>query len=172
MGFTIHFYIIFGTNLLTGGPVQIIVSFPISVFRRKRISNGIQMEWNLRESYFWNKYDPGDLEWTSRKKQGGHEVGRRAQGGRHAPTLVAPSGVPWTTSSSYIFTYIPKPSEQSTKILFCRSNLLFPWNPILGPFLVICWRGMRSRRATTSTLLPFQWRVSSLPQTYGSIASS
>ena len=27
MGFTIHFYIIFGTNLLTGGPTQIVVSF-------------------------------------------------------------------------------------------------------------------------------------------------
>ena len=27
MGFIIHFYIIFGTNLLTGGPVQIAVFF-------------------------------------------------------------------------------------------------------------------------------------------------
>ena len=27
MGFTIHFYIIFGTNLLTGGPARIAVSF-------------------------------------------------------------------------------------------------------------------------------------------------
>ena len=36
MGFTKHFYIIFGTNLLTGGPAQIVVFLPISVFRRKR----------------------------------------------------------------------------------------------------------------------------------------
>ena len=36
MGFIIHFYIIFGTNLLTGGPAQIVVFLPISVFRRKR----------------------------------------------------------------------------------------------------------------------------------------
>ena len=27
MGFIIHFYIIFGTNLLTGGPAQIVVFF-------------------------------------------------------------------------------------------------------------------------------------------------
>ena len=40
MGFTIHFYIIFGTNLLTRGPTQIAVFLPILVFRRKRISNG------------------------------------------------------------------------------------------------------------------------------------
>ena len=64
MGFTMHFYIIFGTNLLTGGPVQIPVFLPISVFRRKGISNGIQTEWNHRESYFWNKRDPEDLEST------------------------------------------------------------------------------------------------------------
>ena len=62
MGFIIYFYISFGTNLLTQGPVQIAVFLPISMFRRKGISNGIQMEWNLRESYFWNKRDPGDLE--------------------------------------------------------------------------------------------------------------
>ena len=91
MGLFIHFYIIFGTNLLTEGPAQIAVFLPISVFRRKRISNGVQTERNLRERVFWNKRNPGDLEWTSRKKQGGHEAGGRAQGGRHAPTLVGPS---------------------------------------------------------------------------------
>ena len=35
VGFNLHFYIIFGTNLLTGGPTQIVVFLPISVFRRK-----------------------------------------------------------------------------------------------------------------------------------------
>ena len=75
LGFIIHFYITFGTNLLTQGPVQIAVFLPISVFHRKGISNGIQTEWNLREDRFWNKRNPGDLEWTSRKQQGGHEVG-------------------------------------------------------------------------------------------------
>ena len=62
MGFTKHFYIIFGINLLTEGPTQIVVFLPISVFRRKGISNGVQTEWNLRESYFWNESNPGDLE--------------------------------------------------------------------------------------------------------------
>ena len=62
MGFTKHFYISFGTNLLTEGPVQIGVFLPILVFRRKGISNGVQTELNLRESYFWNRSNPGDLE--------------------------------------------------------------------------------------------------------------
>ena len=44
MGLIIHFYIIFGTNLLTGGPTKIAVFLPISVFRRKGISNGVQTE--------------------------------------------------------------------------------------------------------------------------------
>ena len=39
MGFIMHFYNIFGTNLLTEGPVQIAVFLPISVFRIKGISN-------------------------------------------------------------------------------------------------------------------------------------
>ena len=64
MGFIIHFYIIFGTNLLTGGPAQIAVFLPISVFRRKGISNGVQTEWNLWERDFQNKRDPEDLEST------------------------------------------------------------------------------------------------------------
>ena len=42
MGFIMHFYIIFGTNLLTKGPVQIAVFLPISVFHRKGISNGMK----------------------------------------------------------------------------------------------------------------------------------
>ena len=39
MGFILHFYIIFGTNLLTQGPVQIAVFFAYSVFHRKGMSN-------------------------------------------------------------------------------------------------------------------------------------
>ena len=61
-GFIIHFYITFGTNLLTGGPAHIAVLLPVLVFRRKEISNGVQTERNLRQCDFWKDYDPGDLE--------------------------------------------------------------------------------------------------------------
>ena len=90
MGFIIHFYIIFGTNLLTQSPVSISVFSLVSVFRRKGISNRVRMELNLRESYFWNGSNPGDLECTSGKQQGGHEAGRRACPLGAPPTLVAP----------------------------------------------------------------------------------
>ena len=91
MGFNMHFYIIFGTNLLTGGPVPVSVFLPILVFHRKGISNGIQTERNLREDLSWNKRNPGDMEWKSKTQRGGHEAGGRAQGGRRAPTLMGPS---------------------------------------------------------------------------------
>ena len=74
-GFIIHFYITFGTNLLTGGPAHIAVLLPVSVFRRKGISNGVQMEWNLRERGFSEEYDPGDLEFMSEEPRGGQEIG-------------------------------------------------------------------------------------------------
>ena len=84
-GFTLHFYIIFGTNLLTGGQTRIVVFFCLfQCFEGKKY----QTEWNLREQSFWNKRNPGDLEWTSRSSRGGHEAGG------HAPyprgPLVAP----------------------------------------------------------------------------------
>ena len=44
MGFTIHFYIIFGTNLLTQGLVQIAVFLPISVFAEKEYQT--EPKWN------------------------------------------------------------------------------------------------------------------------------
>ena len=100
LGFIIHFYIIFGTNLLTGGPAQIAVFSPISEFRRKRISNGVQTEWNLRERDFRNERDPEDLDPTSRHQPGGHEVGGRALHPRGPP--VAP---PTYSFLLYIHTY-------------------------------------------------------------------
>ena len=68
MGFVIHFYIIFGTNLLTGGPAQIVVFCLFKCFAEKEYqteskqnetfgnvifrTNVIQRTWTLRqESY-------------------------------------------------------------------------------------------------------------------------
>ena len=91
LGFIIHFYIIFGTNLLTGGPAQNCCFLPVLGFRRKGISNGVQTEWNLRERDFLNEQDQGDLDPTSRKKRGGHEAGRCACPPKRAPTDTSPT---------------------------------------------------------------------------------
>ena len=166
MGFILHIYIIFGTNLLTGGPARIAVFLPISVFRRKGISNGVQTEWNLRERDFWNERDPEDLECKSRSSRGSHEIGGCA------PCLVGPSGGHRHTSSSYIYLRTPKTSREPMKHNFHHRNLLYPRDPILEPLPALCRRGKQLQRASTSTTLPLRWVVSSLPQTYGSIVIS
>ena len=132
MGFIIHFYIIFGTNLLTGGPAQIAVFLPILVFRRKRISNGVQTEWNLQERDFRNKRDPEDLEWTSRNQRGGHEArGRAYPPGRalhpRGP-LVAP---PTYFFLLYIPTY-PQTIRHGAKTLFPPPQPSVPVRSHLG----------------------------------------
>ena len=76
-GFIIHFYITFGTNLLTGGPAHIVILLRISVFRRKGITNGVQTEWNLCKSYFWNRSNLGNLECKPGKHRGSHKIGGR-----------------------------------------------------------------------------------------------
>ena len=145
MGFILHIYIIFGTNQLTGSPTLIDVCFPISVFRRKGISNRVQTGWNLRERSFWNKRNPGDLEWTSRSSRGDHE------GPGRAPTLVGPSWLNRPTSPSYIYPRTPRTSRSTTKNYFHRRNLLYLRDPILEPSSVLRRRGNRSWMASTST---------------------
>ena len=104
MGFIIHFYIIFGTNLLTGGPAQNCCFLPVLGFRRKGISIGVQTEWNLRERDFLTEYNSGDLDTTSRHVTGGHEVGGAPYPTRRAPHHRGPPVAP----SMYSFLlYIP-----------------------------------------------------------------
>lgn len=104
MGFIIHFYITSGTNLLTGGPTHIAILLPISVFLRKGISNGVQTEWNLRKSYFWNRSNPGNLECKPGKRQGVHEIGGRA----HPPgRALHPRGPLEAPPTDFFRLYIP-----------------------------------------------------------------
>ena len=67
MGFIIHFYIIFGTNLLTQGLVQIVVSFCLfQCFAKKEYQT--ESKWNetFGSVIFWKNMI---LEtWSSRQK--------------------------------------------------------------------------------------------------------
>ena len=128
IGLFLHLYIIFGTNLLTGGPAQNCCFLPISEFRRKRISIGVPTEWNLRGRDFWNKRDPGDLEWTSRKKRGGHEAGGRASHPRGP--LVAP---PTYFFLLYIPIY-PENIQEHHETLFPPPQPSVPMRSHLGAF--------------------------------------
>ena len=75
-------------------------------FRRKGISNGVQIEWNLRECDFLTEYNSGDLDPTSSQLTGGHEVGGRAcpPSPRH---VLHPRGPPVAPSMYFFLLYIP-----------------------------------------------------------------
>ena len=172
MGLFIHFYIIFGTNLLTQSPVQIaILFFDYQCFAEKEY----QTESKQNETFGNVIFGTNVIQRT----WSGHQATDEEATRQGAPTpLGAPStlmGPLWLrrpTSSSYIYRHTPKTSETEQKPYFHRHNLLYPWDPILEPFPVLCWRGNRSRRASTSSSRPLWWVVSSLPQTFGSIVIS
>ena len=130
LGFIIHFYIIFGTNLLTGGPAQNCCFFPISEFRKKRISTGVQTEWNLQERDFRNEHDPEDLDPTSSNQRERHEVGGRAYPQARPP----PSWGPCCSTDVLlppIYTYVPtndhiwSQNPNSTAATFCINEIPF-----------------------------------------------
>ena len=118
MGFIIHFYIVFGTNLLTGGPAQNCCFLPISVFRRNRISNGVQTDpllYYFRERDLLTEHDPGDLDPTPRSARGGHEGGGAPSPLGAPPYLVGPLTLHRRTPSSYIYLRTLKTSEGTMK---------------------------------------------------------
>ena len=105
--------------------IQIFCCFlPISEFHRKRISNGVQTEWNLRPRVFWNKCDPEDLDPTSRHQPGRNEVGGHTYPPGAPSTLVGPMLLHRRTPSSYIYLRTPNYQIQSqnpnsTAVTFC-----------------------------------------------------
>ena len=100
MGFIIHFYIIFGTNLLTEGPVQIVVFLPISVFRRKGISNRMKPlgEWFLEQT--WSRGLVVDVKKQTRRPRG--REARLPPWARHHPCGPLPA-----PPTDFFLLYIP-----------------------------------------------------------------
>ena len=91
MGFNMLFYIIFGTNLLTEGPVQIagfFAFFSVSQKRNiKRNPNGMKPSGELILEQTQSRRLGVDVKEATRWPRG-----RRARpGGRRAPTLMGPS---------------------------------------------------------------------------------
>ena len=110
---------------------------PISLFRRKGISNRIQTERNLCEDLSWNKRNPGDLEWKSETQRGGHEVGGRAQGGRRAPHPRGPLVAPPTYFFRLYLLLYPENIKRSHKTTFPPPKPSVPVRSHLGPFPAI-----------------------------------
>ena len=154
MGFTLHFYIIFGTNLLTGGPARIAVFCLFQCFEGKEY----QTESKRNETFMSDLFGTNVIQMTWSGRQATTEAATRVPGapprGGHSPTLVGPSSVHRPTSSSYIYPRTLKPSWSTTKNYFHRCNLLYPRDPILEPLPAFCQRGNRPWRASTSSPRP------------------
>ena len=109
LGFIIHFYIIFGTNLLTGGPAQICCFMPISVFWRKGISDGVQTERNQLEKLFLEGHTPDAL---------GPHVRRYGSCPRGWGVRPLPRGAPVAPLTYFLHPYIssyPKTSRMDNR---------------------------------------------------------
>ena len=117
LGFIIHIYIIFGTNVLTGGPAQICCFMPISMFRRKGISNGVETERNQLEKLF--------LEGKLPEKHGVHigKEGRCPWGWGRTPCLVASSMDSWHPLQVSWVTFVPKITLP--KVSFCLDSVWY-----------------------------------------------
>ena len=93
MGFNMLFYIIFGTNLLTEGPMPVFVFLPILEFCRKE--KEYQTESKRNETFAMIFLGPKANQKTWSWSLERHEAATRQEGaprvGRRAPYLVASS---------------------------------------------------------------------------------
>ena len=70
MGFNMHFYIIFGTNLLTGGPLPVSVFFLFQCFAEKEYQT--ETKWN--ETFGGIVFGRNAIQETWSGGQGSNEV--------------------------------------------------------------------------------------------------
>ena len=114
LGFIIHFYIIFGTNLLTRGPTQIAVFFYYFSISKKRNTNwspnGMKPSGELFLEQTWSRGLGADIKQSTRRPRGkGRALHPR---GAH----VAP---PTYSFLLYILTY-PQTTRYGSKTLIPR----------------------------------------------------
>ena len=116
LGFITHFYIIFGTNLLTGGPARIVVFCLFQCSEEKEYqTKSKRNEINWR-SYFWKESNPGNLECMSGETRVAHE------GGGHAPCPVGPPWLLRCTPCTHIYRRTLKLPEERLDREFCRQK--------------------------------------------------
>ena len=122
MGFNLPFYIIFGTNLLTKGPVQIAVFCLFQCFAEKEY----QTESKQKETFARIGFGTNTIQETWSGRQGSNEAATR-QGGAPPPSWAPRSSTDLLPSP--IYTLIPwkHPGEPrnhfSTAATFCTREI-------------------------------------------------
>ena len=109
LGFIIHFYIIFGTNLLTGGPAQNCYFFCLFQYFDE---TEYQTESKRNETFRKVILEQNQSRELGVQARGSSRMPRDRGGAPTPPgapsTLVGPSWLPWHTSSAYISPYTLK----------------------------------------------------------------
>ena len=128
MGFTLHYYIIFGTNLLTGGRARIAVFLPISMFRRKGISN----ESKQNETFASVIFGTNVIQRTWSGSQETREAATRVPGGPlqvgTPPTLVDSPGLFRPNSFTLGASLVHKKHQKMARQL---DSVWYPFSAIL-----------------------------------------
>ena len=110
MGFTLHFYNIFGTNLLTEGQTRIAVFLCLfQCFTKKEY----QMESKWNETFGSDLFGTNAIQETWSGRQAVNEAAMRVSGA--PPTLVGPALLHRRTSFAYIYSRTLKTSKSTTK---------------------------------------------------------
>ena len=102
MGFIMHFYIIFGTNLLTGGPVPVAIFAYFSVPQKRNIKRN--------ETITMIFFGTNAIQETWSARQGSNEAAKRQEGAPRGVGAPPPSWAPRGSIDlllSPIYTHIP-----------------------------------------------------------------
>ena len=152
LGFIFHFYIIFGTNLLTGGPAQNCCFFAyFSVSKKQNIKRS-----QNRKNPFWNVIffsDKTQETWTLLQEvpEAVTRVGGAPPLQGAPPCLMGPSVLHRRTPSSYIYTRTPNDQNRSQKPNSTAATFCIHEIPSWGLFWSSAGRGPSSWRASTSS---------------------
>ena len=112
LGFIFHFYIIFGTNLLTGGPAQNCCLFCLFQYFEE---TKYQTESKRNETFGNVIFSPNVIQETWTLLQGTKEAATRVGPPRARPLPRGPLLLHRRTPSSYIYLRTPKRIEQEPK---------------------------------------------------------
>ena len=150
MGFIIHFYIIFGTNLLTQGPVQIAVFCLFQCLTEKEY----QTKSKRNETFGRVIFGTNVIQRTWSGRQEINEEAMR-QGGTPAPWACPHPRGPLVAPPTYFFRlYIliyPENIREHHETLFPPPQPSVPVRSHLGAFSGNLPKGIGSWRASTST---------------------
>ena len=117
----------------------------VLVFRRKGISNGVQMEWNLRESYFLTEA----IQETWSRRHRSFEVATR-QGGM-APHPHGPLVAPLTDFFRLYMSIYPKNIGEQNRSGVSPPEASVATENQSRPILAPCWRGNHLRWPSSSS---------------------